>query len=130
MDVDALNAKGKGQGKAGVEGWNRDPKENGKPSCAHCGRRLIGQHTESDCWCNRKNPSPEVTSKAVVQGQKEKVFLGSNNNSRNHSSHIQQRARKATASQLKDPMFNLLTTRGQLKSMLFKKSLFLPCCLS
>ena len=39
-DVDALSAKGKGKGKAGVKGSIRDPKEDAKSSCAHCGGRL------------------------------------------------------------------------------------------
>ena len=53
MNVDALNAKGKGEGKAGVEGWYRDPKENGKPSCAHCAgaiaRTRAPKHEQSGC---------------------------------------------------------------------------------
>ena len=75
MNVDALNAKGKGEGKAGVEGWYRDPKGNGKPSCAHCGRRLIGQHTEWDCWCNCKNPSPEARAKRLSKAKRKRCSL-------------------------------------------------------
>ena len=45
------------------KGWICDFRENGKSSCSHCGRRLIGPPTEWDCWCNHKNPSPEPQTK-------------------------------------------------------------------
>ena len=83
VDVDALNVRVKGNGKAGVTGWNRDPKVNGTSSCAHCGGRLSGLQTEWDCWCNPKNPRPEARAMRSAKAKK-KVFRGSNNNSSNN----------------------------------------------
>ena len=76
MDVDALSTKGKGLGKAGANGWNRDLKEKGKSSFTHCGGRFIGLHTDWDYWHNPKKPSPEAQAKRSSKA-KRKVVIGS-----------------------------------------------------